>query len=107
MLLSAAAFGADGQLDRATLKGLKSVGIVVDTVDADLAREGIDPDFLRATILTKLEKAGIAVEKDAVDFLGLRVTAAQGKRMPAALCLSLGLYQPVILSRDPGARTVT
>jgi hypothetical protein len=107
MLLSAAAFGADGQLDRSTLKNLKAVSIVVDLIDPELQRQGVDPDFLRVTIQTKLEKAGIAVDKNAVEFLGLRVTAALGKRMPAALCVSLGLYQAVVLSRDKEIRTAT
>ncbi len=104
LLFGAAAFGADGQLDRATLKGIKAVNIVIDPIDPSL---GLDADLLRATIQAKLDRAGIAVDKSANEFLGLRVTGAQGRRMPVALCLSLGLYQAVLLSRDRNVRTAT
>jgi hypothetical protein len=107
LLLSSAAFAADGQLDRATLKGLKAVSIVIDPVNDELRGQGIDPDFLRVSLQTRLEKAGIAIDKNAVEFLGLRVTAAIGKRMPVALSLSLGLYQGVTLTRDRDIRTAT
>ena len=107
MLVCAAACGADGKLDRATLKDLKAVSIVIDPIDPELQSEGVDPDFLRATIQAKLEKAGITVDKSANEFLGLRVTAAQGKRMPVALCLSLGLYQAVVLARNRDIHTAT
>ncbi len=107
MLLGAAAFGADGQLDRATLKGLKAVNIVIDPIDSELQSQGLNADLLRASIQAKLERAGIAIDKNANEFLGLRITAARGRRMPVALCLSMGLYQGVVLTRDRDIRTAT
>ena len=37
----------------------------------------------------------------------MRVTSVRGGRGPYALSLTIGLYQPVILSRDKNTRTAT
>ncbi len=97
----------DAPLDRATLRGLQAVGVVIDTLDKELAHENLTEDALQSRMEQRLQKAGIPPGKDANVFLGLRVTQVRGKRGPVAVCLSIGLYQPVVLSRDKNIRSVT
>jgi|SRR5947209_8566930 len=97
----------DAPLERATLRGLHSVNVIVDTLDKELVRENLTQDALLSRIQQRLEAAGIALDKGANEFLGLRVTQVRGKRGPVAVCLSIGLYQPVVLSRDKDIRSVT
>jgi hypothetical protein len=97
----------DAPLERATLKGLKAVGVVIDTLDQELAHENLTQDELESRMERRLKSAGIAFDKDAREFLGLRVTQVRAKRGPVAVSLSIGLYQPVLLSRDRNIRSVT
>jgi len=97
----------DGPLDRATLRGLKAIGVVIDPLDAELEREGLSGEALQTQVEQRLQAAGIPIDKNAVEFVGLKIMGAQAKRTPVALCLDLGLYQPVILSRDKEIRTAT
>jgi len=97
----------DGPMERATLRGLKSLNVVIDTLDPALTRDGIAPDSLRTRIEREIHGADITVDHDAKEFLGLRITQVRGGRGPYALCFSLGLYQPVMLARDKDVHTVT
>ena len=97
----------DSELDRATMRGLKAVNVVIDRVDPQLPKEGVRPADLQAQIESKLKEAGIVINHDANEFVGLQVTAVRANRGPYALSFTVGLYQPVLLSRDRNARTVT
>jgi len=97
----------DASLDRATLRGLKTLNIEIDKVDPELAKEGINASALQSRLMDKLQAAGIPVNQTATEFVGLRVTSVHGGRGPYALSLTIGLYQPVILSRDKDTRTAT
>ena len=63
----------DAALDRATLKGLKSLGVVVDPIDPELAKEGLAQDTFRAHLEEKLRNAGLPVQANSTEFLGLRL----------------------------------
>jgi hypothetical protein len=97
----------DAPLDRATLRGLPAVTVVIDTLDKELAHEGLTQDALQSRMEQRLRHAGMPVGKDANVFLGLRITQARAKRGPVAVCISIGLYQPVVLSRDKNIKSVT
>jgi hypothetical protein len=97
----------DGPLDRATLRGLKAINVVIDTLDKELAHENLTQDALKSRMERRLQNAGIPLGKDAHEFLALRVTQARDKRGPVAVSISIGLYQPVVLSRDRNIRSVT
>src|SRR5260370_24723201 len=97
----------DAPLERATLRGLPAVSVVIDTLDKELARENLTQDALQSRMEQRLRHAGIPLGKDANVFLGLRVTQVRARRGPVAVCLSIGLYQPVVLSRDNNIRSVT
>ena len=97
----------DGPMERATLHGLQSVNVVIDTLDPELLRNGIDPDALRARIADGLKSAHVTLDPNAREFLGLRINQVRDRRGPFALCFSLGVYQPVVLTRDKDVHTVT
>lgn len=107
-LLAALAQGAgDAVLDRATMRGLKTVNIVIDKLDPDLAKEGITADVLQARLMNKLQDGSIPVNQTVPEFLALRITAVRGGRGPYALSITIALYQPVVLARDAKVRTAT
>jgi len=97
----------DAPLDRATLRGLKSVNVVIDRLDPKLEDAGLTAPILEARIEEHLRRGGVAVDKSAVPFLGLRVLEVRANHGPYALSLEMGVYQPVLLVRDPGIRTAT
>jgi len=97
----------DATLDRGTLRGLKAISVVVDLIDPQLEQEGLTKDYLEKELASRLLNGGIVINKQAVEFVGLKVTEIREKKAPYSLYLSLGLYQPVILSRDKNIRTAT
>jgi hypothetical protein len=108
LLLVFSLFGAgDSPLDRSTLRGLKALSVVVDRIDPELEKEGIVRDALRARLTRRMESADIRVEAEAPEFLGLRLMHVRGRRGPYALCITLGMYQPVTLVRDGQTKTAT
>jgi hypothetical protein len=98
---------ADSSMDRATLRGLTAVKIVIDQPPPEMEQEGLDRDHLRSTIEQKLRNGGIKIDNDAVEFLGLSIASARlGRRTPLSLMMNLGLYQTVTLNRDKATKTV-
>jgi len=97
----------DGELDRATLRGLKAVSVVIDRVDPQLPKEGVAPAALQDRIEDRLKEAKIEVTASATEFVGLQISAVRGSRGPYALSFTIGLYQPVLLARDRNVKTAT
>lgn len=97
----------DAPLDRATLRGLKGIGLVIDVLDPELEKLGVTRDALITRLLARLQGNRIRIDPGAAEFAGLRITAVRGNRGPFALALAFGLYQPVLLSRDHDLRTST
>jgi hypothetical protein len=97
----------DAPLDRATLRGLKAVSIVLDPLDAELQKQGLTAQDLKTRLEERLRAANIAVDASASEFVGLRVAQVRGNRGPFALSFTLGAYQPVILVRDQNIKTAT
>jgi hypothetical protein len=100
------ATAADSPMERATLRGMKAVKIVLDKLGDDLEREGLGKQQLQVDIGEKLRNAGIALDDKANEFLGLSTISARLKRGPYTVSYSLGVYQVVTLSRDKNIRTV-
>lgn len=112
-LVAGACAASDSSMDRSTLRGLKAVKVVVDSPAPEVEREGVSSDGLRITIEQKLRDAGITVDHDAVEFLGLNISSARPPRKalmskaPISLVVSIGFYQIVLLNRDKTTKTVT
>jgi hypothetical protein len=102
-----AAAAGDAALDRATLRGLAAVNVVVDQIAADLQSAGITPSVVRAHIEDRLTAANIKVDSSKQEFVAVRFTGVRDRRGPFAVSVSMGAYQPVTLTRDPKVRTAT
>lgn len=96
----------DAPLDRATLRGVAAVGVVVDLIDPELQKLGVTQEAIQPRLEARLQAAHINIDKDAPEFLAFRITFVHGKG-PYALSVTAGLYQPVMLVRDHNLRTAT
>src|SRR5579871_1182194 len=97
----------DGTLDRATLRGVTAVNVVIDPVGPELQKEGATAAALRDRLGEQLRRAGVKVDAASNEFVALRVTSAQSGRGPFAVAMNIGLYQPVALVRDAKMKTAT
>ena len=97
----------DAALDRATLRGLKTLNIVIDKLEPDLEKEGINVGALQSRLMNKMQDASIPVNQTADEFVALRITSVHASRGPYALSITIALYQPVVLARDAKSRTAT
>jgi len=99
-------FGAgDAPLDRATLRGLTAVNVVLDKLDPELEKQGLTRNDLQARLEGRLQDAHIKLDQNATDFVALRVTSVKGNRGPFGLSLTIAVYQPVTLTRDKNLKT--
>jgi hypothetical protein len=106
-LPSLAPGAGNGALDRATLRGLTAVNVIVDKVDPQIEGAGVTASALRARLEDKLREANLTVDTSKSEFLAVRLTGVRANRGPFALAVTMGAYQPVTLSRDPKVRTAT
>lgn len=114
MLLAMRLGGAsDAPLDRNTLRGLAAVHVVIDPVAPEIEKEGATADVLRTRLEDRIRRAGITIDADSREFVGLRLTSVHSaKRALAmgstfAIAATIGVYQPVTLVRDTNLRTAT
>ena len=82
-MLAGGCLAGDSTMDRATLRGLKAVKVVIDPPPPEMERAGFDRDHLRASIEQKIRDAGIKIDNDVIEFLGLGIAMVQGGRKVA------------------------
>ena len=97
----------DTAIDRATLRGIAAVNVVVDPIDPDVEKAGVTRDDLRARLEDRLRAADVVVDKSRQEFVAIRLTPVRATRGPFAVAVSIAVYQPVVLARDPKMRTAT
>ncbi len=97
----------DAALDRATLRGLPAVNVVIDSVPPEIAKEGAAASEMRQRIEELLRHAGIKLDPASNDFVAVRLIAVRAAKGPFAIAATLGVYQPVTLVRDPKTKTST
>ena len=97
----------DSALDRATLRGLTGVNIIVDKLDSQLQAAGVTADAVRSRLEDRLRAAGITVDTTKTDFVAVRMTDVRDTRGPFAVAITIGAYQPVVLARDKNVKTAT
>lgn len=108
LLFATSLFAAgDSPIDRATLRGLTAVNVIVDKVDQQLEGAGVTPGVIRSRIEDKLRAANITIDSSRHEFVAVRITGVRASRGPYAAAVTLGAYQPVTLSRDPQVHTAT
>ncbi len=104
------ACASDDKTDRATLKGITTVCVVVE-VSEQADRGGVDKDKLQTTIEGRLQQEGSSIDKNATTCLYLNVRALRamggnGKPLPLyAADFRLEFLQTVALTRDPTVKT--
>ena len=97
----------DAAIDRATLRGLTAVNVIVDKVDPQLEAAGVTASVIRSRIEDRLRAAKITVDSSKNEFVGVRITGVRANRGPFAAAVTLGAWQPVTLRRDPKVHTAT
>jgi hypothetical protein len=110
LLLTTIASASDDKTDRATLKGIKSVCVIVEVSD-QASKSGVDKKALQGEIESRLHEAGIPTDPNAttclfLDARSLQAIGAKGKPLPLfAVDFRLEFVQTVTLTRDAGAKT--
>lgn len=97
----------DAPLDRATLRGVAAVNVVIDPVSPEIQKEGVTTDGLRMRLEEGLRNGGIQIDTAGTAFLALRLRSVRAARGPLSIAITIGLYQPVTLVRDPTVKTAT
>ena len=100
---------------RATLAGIRQIGILIERLSPDGIKAGLSDGLLQETVAAALREAGIAVVPmdgpytgDGFSFLVVNVTVEQvasirdGKIGLLLFTTALYLYQAVHLARQPG-----
>src|SRR4051794_7767036 len=104
LLAAFVAHAGDATLDRASLKGVKAVGVIIDQLPPDLPKEGVTADVLQTRLTQRLNDAHIPIDLAAKEFVGLRASSVRAAKGPYAVSMTIGLYQPVTLVRDKEMR---
>src|SRR5438477_2708845 len=94
----------DAALDRATLKGIKAVSIIIDHLPPELPKESVTADALQTRLTQCLTDAHIPIDSAAKEFVAIRASSVRDSKGPYAVAMSIGLYQPVTLVRNHGLR---
>lgn len=107
--LARPAWPGDQPRDRATLKGIAAIQVVVEDLNPDAERDGLTRDQLQTDVEVRLRKAGIRVtskyEETGGSYLYLNVSAVKHVALSAyGYHIRLEFYQRVALARDPRVR---
>jgi hypothetical protein len=97
----------DSPLDRNTLRGLMAFNVVVDEPEQELQDRGLTAAAVETEVEQHLLRAGLHVDKNAYEFVGIQIRAAHAKKTDFALCITLAVYQAVSLKRDPSIASAT
>jgi hypothetical protein len=100
----------DSQSNRATLKGLTGVGVLVEKLPAELEKEGLHRDQIQKDVEAMLKKAGIKVYSreecskipgEPYLYINLNVNVAKTESDIYPYTIDIMLIQKVSLIRDP------
>lgn len=104
----------DSQSNRATLKGLRGVGVLIEKLPEVLEKEGLQRDQLQKEVEAQLKKAGIEVysREECVKipgepylYINLNVNVAKTESDIYPYTIDIMLIQKVSLIRDPNRVT--
>ncbi len=98
------AWPGDDPFDRATLKGITTIRVVVDNLDPEAERDGLTKDQLQTDVELRLRKAGIRVTslraESESSYLHLAVNTIKDSSGVYAFNIVLEFDQWVILERN-------
>jgi hypothetical protein len=110
LTLSYPLFAVNGISNRATLRGLKGVGVLVEKLPPEVEQEGFKRDQLQMEVESKLRTAGIKVltKEEAFNtpgepflYININVNMAKTESDIYPYSIDLLLIQKVSLLRDP------
>ena len=112
--LGSSAVAINGKSNRATLRGLKGVGVLVENLSPEAEKEGLSRAQLQADVESKLRKAGIKIltkdESAKVPgepylYVNINLNTAKTEDDVYPYSLDILLIQKVSLLRDPKITT--
>jgi len=110
LFLQSSALGVNALSNRATLRGLKGVGVLVEKLPPEIEQEGLKRDQLQMDVESKLRTAGIKVltREEALNtpgepflYININVNIAKTESDIYPYSIDLLLIQKVSLLRDP------
>jgi hypothetical protein len=112
LCLAVIAFASDDKTDRASLRGIKAVCLVVEVTDQGQgAGSGLSQEQLYSLVRDRVRWADIPIDKDSTTclYLNVRPLPAMGKNNKPvglyAIDFKLEFMQAVTLARDPSIRS--
>ena len=105
------AFAEDKEITRLTLRGIKEVNVVIESIEPEIQNLGLTQAQVKADVESKLRLANIAVSPDiergrpAVYLYVLVIRPEKISRL--FYSISLSVLQNVVLERDPNVKTNT
>ena len=104
LILAVPAWGQDGAAQRATLKGITIVEVVVEAMDPVAEQDGLTRAQLQTDVEVRLRQAGITVGPTLTGHLYVNVDTVKGDHgQTYAYNVSVQYVQQVVLARDPKA----
>jgi hypothetical protein len=103
-------YALDSEINRATLKGLRGVRVLVEDLAPEVEREGLLKDQLQKSVEERLRAAGIRVltQEEAVKapgepylYVNINVNFAKGEDEICSYSIDVALIQNVTLVRTP------
>lgn len=100
----------DGKSNRATLRGLRGVGVLVEKISPEVEKEGLNWDQLQVAVESRLHKAGIEIltKEESVKtpgepylYININVNIAKTEADIYPYSIDLLFIQKVSLQRDP------
>jgi hypothetical protein len=102
LLLPGPVWASNLREDRATLKGIAAIRVVVEKIAADAEKEGLIQSQVQTDVAVRLREAGILVDPASVFVLYVKINTFRHASIPVyAFNIALELWQPVVLVHNP------
>src|SRR3989442_8078201 len=94
-------YAAGDVFEQASLRGLKTLEVVVEELARDVTQDGLNRERIKAAVEQQLQRAGIRVEREADTALYIYLGTVKNSAGLYSYGLSLQLLQLVLLLRNP------
>jgi hypothetical protein len=94
---------SDSPAERASLKGLTAINVVVEDPGPAAEKSGLTPVALQNAVQLRLRQSGVPVTPDADPYLYVQVTVIDpGASLPLAYAINVAFMQEITLPRGLG-----